>query len=179
MNLKPIIWGLIALLGALWVGFLGNKLINYGERKAVESISKQISASVQKTMDARFNQFQTDIKKELQDGLQQRILDQKVAQSGNDLLNGIGNGWVPVQLPDQTVCETKTVGTGEHQRLTRTIRAELSAEFSARLKSESKRADQCAIDYNDLHNRATALNHQIIEYNKMISAFNAGFATKK
>lgn len=176
LTVLVLVSGLMFGVGRAWQAGLERH-----DQKQIQEITKQLSEQMQKSIDAKFNQISRDFKKDIENAVNNRKQDETTANYGSALLNGVGSGWVPVVVPSTstTTCPTPQDGDSERRALTKTIRAELSADFSRKLKAESRRADSCAVDYNELYAKYMALASEVKTYNDFVDVYNLNNQTKK
>lgn len=175
---KYLALGVVLLVVAsIWLGL--SKFAGMVKANVEKQLTELIQTTIQKTVDERFNHFREEYKGDLKDLEERRRTDTILAGQGSSALNGVGNGWVYVNVPAEPSVKAPETGTAIEQRITRKVRAELSAEFSGAIKSEARRADQCAIDYNTLKGNYNALERQIIQYNLWVDEYNKSMGFTK
>lgn len=167
----------LLIVASVWLGL--SKFASMVRASVEHQMTELIQTTIQRSVDTQFAQFREEYKNDIRKIEEERRLDEMLANKGSSSLDSIGNGWVYVNVPVETSAPSAEVGKDSEQRLTRKIRAELSAEFSGAIKSESKRADQLAIDYNTLMARYNALDLQVEDYNKWVDQYNESMGYKK
>lgn len=176
MNLKLVGGFVLAVVLSFVAGFGVSTWGQHIEKKTQDKFEGSISTIIQNSLDTQFGQ----INKEYKDGFQQAadkyFADKKSSDAANALLNSNGNGWVWVQPTDQKPAgATKATAGSERPKPASPVRAELSASTSVPLKSDARRADQCAIDYNKLKSDYDRLWLVVYNYNKTVDTYNSQF----
>lgn len=175
---KYIVLGVILLfMSTAWLGL--SKFADMVRASVEKQMTEVIQKTIQRSVDTQFAQFREEYKNDIRKIEEERQLDKMLADKGSSSLDSVGNGWVYVDVPIEPPTPSAEVGKDSEQRLTRKIRAELSAEFSGAIKAEAKRADSCAIDYNTLMTRYNALDRQVKDYNEWVDQYNESIGYTK
>lgn len=169
-------WLICGFVTVLVLAFVVPKVAKRVEERVTNHFTKVIQSTIDKSVTERFKGIKNDIDKSLHDADVSRKNDQQRIDAATGALSDVTSNWVQFTCPDPDTSKATDSNGAEHKRLTREIRAQLSREFEGKLKREANRADQCAVDYNDLNKRYQALSDQVEEYNKWASEHNSTYA---
>lgn len=176
MNIKFIGVSILAVILSFFAGYGVSTWGQHIEKKTRDQLEGTITTIIQNSLDSQFQQIDEEYKNGFQKAADQYFTDKKSADAANTLLNSNGNGWVWVQPTDgKQTSDAKTPSGSERPKPASKVRAELSASTSVPLKSDARRADQCAIDYNKLKSDYDRLWLVVYNYNKTVDTYNSQF----